>query len=94
MANISSQSIVESIAILGGSGDLGGGLARRWSRAGYHVLIGSRTEHKGKAAAESLLEEFPDLKVSGHENVDAASNADLGVLTVPFELQISTLSSV
>ena len=94
MANISSQSKVESIAILGGSGDLGGGLARRWSRAGYQVLIGSRTEHKGKAAAESLLEEFPDLNVSGYENVDAASNADLVVLTVPFEHQISTLSTV
>ena len=94
MANNSSQSTIESIAILGGTGDLGGGLARRWSRAGYKILIGSRTEHKGKAAAEKLLKEFPDLNVSGHENPDAASKADLAVLAVPFQHQISTLSTV
>ena len=37
---------IKSIAILGGTGDLGGGLARQWSRAGYQILIGSRTEEK------------------------------------------------
>ncbi|MEX2365722.1 MAG: NADPH-dependent F420 reductase [Pseudohongiellaceae bacterium] len=85
---------IESIAILGGTGDLGGGLARQWSRAGYRILIGSRTIEKGKAAAESLLAEFPDLTVSGHENLDAASKADIVVLTVPFAHQISTLETV
>jgi len=85
---------IESIAILGGTGDLGGGLARQWSRAGYKVLIGSRTLEKGQAAAKALLEEFPDLNVTGHENVDAADQADIVVLTVPFEHQISTLETV
>jgi NADPH-dependent F420 reductase len=85
---------IESIAILGGTGDLGGGLARQWSRAGYRILIGSRTIEKGKAAADALLAEFPDLNVSGHENLDAATQADLVVLTVPFEHQISTLETV
>ncbi|MDA0788166.1 MAG: NADPH-dependent F420 reductase [Proteobacteria bacterium] len=85
---------IESIAILGGTGDLGGGLARQWSRAGYRILIGSRTLEKGKAAADALLAEFPDLNVSGHENLDAATQADLVVLTVPFEHQISTLETV
>ena len=47
---------VESIAILGGTGDLGGGLARQWSRAGIRILIGSRTLEKGQAAAQALLE--------------------------------------
>jgi len=73
---------------------LGGGLARQWSRAGYQILIGSRTEEKGKAAAEDLLAEFPDLNVTGHENLAAATAADLVVLTVPFAHQISTLESV
>jgi NADPH-dependent F420 reductase len=77
---------IESIAILGGTGDLGGGLARQWSRAGYKILIGSRTLEKG--------DEFPDLNVTGHENLDAATMADLVVLTVPFEHQISTLETV
>ncbi|MFT4797971.1 MAG: NADPH-dependent F420 reductase [Candidatus Azotimanducaceae bacterium] len=85
---------IESIAILGGTGDLGGGLARQWSRAGYKILIGSRTDEKGKAAAAALLSEFPDLNVSGHENLEAATAADLVVLTVPFDHQISTLDSV
>ncbi|MEX0942248.1 MAG: NADPH-dependent F420 reductase [Pseudomonadales bacterium] len=85
---------IESIAILGGTGDLGGGLARQWSRAGYKVLIGSRTLEKGQAAASALLAEFPDLSVTGHENLDAATKADIVVLTVPFAHQISTLESV
>jgi NADPH-dependent F420 reductase len=85
---------VESIAILGGTGDLGGGLARQWSRAGYKILIGSRTLEKGQAAAQALLDEFPDLNVTGHENLEAAAAADLVVLTVPFEHQLSTLETV
>ncbi len=85
---------IESIAILGGTGDLGGGLARQWSRAGYQVLIGSRTLEKGQAAAKALLDEFPDLNVTGHENLDAASRADIVVLTVPFAHQLSTLEVV
>lgn len=85
---------VNSIAILGGTGDLGGGLARQWSRSGYQILIGSRTLEKGQAAAQALLDEFPDLNVTGHENLEAASQADLVVLTVPFEHQLSTLETV
>ena len=85
---------IESIAILGGTGDLGGGLARQWSRAGYKILIGSRTLEKGQTAAQALLDEFPDLNVTGHENLEAANQADLVVLTVPFEHQISTLETV
>jgi hypothetical protein len=85
---------IESIAILGGTGDLGGGLARQWSRAGYRILIGSRTLQKGQAAAEALVAEFPDLNVTGHENLDAATQADLVVLTVPFAHQLSTLTTV
>ncbi len=85
---------IESIAILGGTGDLGGGLARQWSRAGYQILIGSRTLEKGQAAAKALLDEFPDLNVTGHENLEAATAADLVVLTVPFDHQLSTLETV
>ena len=85
---------VESIAILGGTGDLGSGLARQWSRAGYKILIGSRTLEKGEAAAKALLNEFPDLNVTGHENLEACTSADLVVLTVPFAHQISTLESI
>ena len=43
-----------TIAILGGTGDLGTGLARRWAQAGYQVVIGSRTAEKAQAAADDL----------------------------------------
>ena len=85
---------IESIAILGGTGDLGGGLARQWSRAGYKILIGSRTLKKAQTAAAALLSEFPDLNVTGLKNLDAASEADLVVLTVPFSHHLSTLETV
>ena len=45
---------IQTIAILGGTGDLGGGLARQWSRAGYSIIIGSRPLAKGQEAAAAL----------------------------------------
>jgi NADPH-dependent F420 reductase len=85
---------IKTIAILGGTGDRGGGLARHWSRAGYTIVIGSRTLEKGQEAAAALLTEFPDLNVTGLDNPAAAEQADLVVLTVPFAHQLSTLDSV
>lgn len=85
---------IKKIAILGGTGDLGGGLARQWSRSGYEILIGSRTLEKGQQAAADLLAEFPDLHVTGLDNAAAAEQADLVVLTVPFAHQLSTLDTV
>jgi len=85
---------IKRIAILGGTGDLGGGLARQWSRAGYEILIGSRTLEKGQQAAADLLAEFPDLHVTGLDNAAASEQADLVVLTVPFAHQLSTLDTV
>ncbi|HBC56337.1 MAG TPA: NADPH-dependent F420 reductase [Gammaproteobacteria bacterium] len=83
-----------TIAILGGTGALGGGLARRWSRAGYQIIIGSRNQEKGEQAAQALLDEFPDLNVLGMANLAAAEAADLVVLTVPHAHQLKTLEQV
>ena len=85
---------IQTSAILGGTGDLGGGLARPWSRAGYSIIIGSGTLEKGQEAAAALLAEFPDLNVTGLDNPAATEQADLVVLTVPFAHQLSTLDSV
>ena len=49
---------------------------------------------KAKPQPKALLDEFPDLNVTGHENLDACASADLVVLTVPFAHQISTLESI
>lgn len=82
------------IAILGGTGDLGGGLAHRWGRAGYPVIIGSRTEEKAVAAAGAVPVAEGAPPVRGMDNVNAAEQCDIAVLTVPFANQKSTLEAV
>ena len=87
------------LAILGGTGDLGTGLARRWAQAGYRVVIGSRTQEKAEAAAADLREVMADRGVAdagveAMENLAAAELADIVTLTVPFSHQASTLEYV
>lgn len=81
------------IAILGGTGDLGTGLALRWLKAGYAIIIGSRTAEKAGDAVAALKEAGFDT-VEPMENAAAASAADLVVMTVPFAHHASTLESV
>ncbi len=87
------------IAILGGTGALGTGLARRWTQAGYAVIIGSRTLEKAQAALDDLADVMRERgsdaeAVQALENLDAAGAADIVVLTVPFSHQLSTLEYV
>ena len=87
------------LAILGGTGDLGTGLARRWAQAGYCVIIGSRTLEKAEAAVADLREVMAErgvaaVTVRAMANVEAAREADIVTLTVPFSHQVSTLESV
>ena len=87
------------LAILGGTGDLGTGLARRWAQAGYEVIIGSRNQEKADAAVADLREVMAErgvteLSVRSAENLAAAQAADIVTLTVPFSHQSSTLELV
>lgn len=87
------------LAILGGTGDLGTGLARRWAQAGYSVIIGSRTADKAEAAAaelQALMSErgVGSVAVRGTDNLAAAQAADIVALTVPFSHQAPTLEQV
>ena len=82
-----------TIAILGGTGDLGTGLALRWLKAGYTLIIGSRTAEKAQAAADDLKSKGFDA-VTPMENSQAAEAADLVVLTVPFAHHEATLKGV
>ena len=84
----------ETVAILGGTGDLGTGLAIRWSKAGHKIVIGSRTLEKAQAAVTALHEISPETPAEATENFDAAKAGEIVVLTVPAEHQESTLSSV
>jgi NADPH-dependent F420 reductase len=87
------------LAILGGTGDLGTGLARRWAQAGYRVIIGSRTLEKAEAAVADLREVMAErgvseVSVEAMENLAAAEAAGIITLTVPFSHQASTLEYV
>ena len=87
------------LAILGGTGDLGTGLARRWAQAGYQVIIGSRTQEKAEAAVNDLREVMAErgvaeVTVQAMENLAAAGAADIVPLTAPFAHQASTLELV
>jgi NADPH-dependent F420 reductase len=87
--------ILLTIAVLGGTGKEGKGLAYRWARAGYHVLIGSRSEEKAVAAAKEVTELLGDgVSVVGMTNSKAAQDANIVVLTVPYAAHRDTLESV
>lgn len=82
------------IAILGGTGDEGFGLGYRWAVAGHEIIIGSRQAEKGADAAVSMQEKCPQGTISGTDNLTAAQQAELVVLSVPYWAQQSTLDSV
>ena len=88
------MSTKETVAILGGTGDLGTGLAIRWSKAGYKIVIGSRTQEKADEAVAALKAISPDTPAEAMENDAAAKAGDVVVLTVPAAHQISTLDAV
>jgi 8-hydroxy-5-deazaflavin:NADPH oxidoreductase len=83
-----------TIAVLGGTGKEGKGLAYRWAKAGYTVLIGSRTAEKAQAAAAELSQMLGGVAVTGLDNLSAAQQAGLVVLTVPYAAHKDTLETV
>jgi len=84
-----------SIAVLGGTGKEGKGLAYRWAKAGYHVFIGSRNADKAKAATQDLWKMLDgNVLIEGLSNQEAAQKADVVVLTVPYSAHRETLESV
>ena len=83
------------IAILGGTGPAGTGVALRWARAGETVIIGSRDAQRAQETAEKIKEKAgSQARVSGMENSAACAVADLLVLTVPFESQAALLKQL
>lgn len=71
-----------TIAVIGGTGDLGSGLARLWAMAGYPVVIGSRSKEKAEIAARQL--DAGARTVRGEHNRSAARAGDIVVLCVPY----------
>ncbi|HSL31423.1 MAG TPA: NADPH-dependent F420 reductase [Anaerolineales bacterium] len=89
------EALLLTIAVLGGTGKEGKGLAYRWARAGYRVLIGSRSSEKAVKAASEIMELLEgSSSVVGTTNQEAAAQADIAVLTVPYSAHRETLESV
>lgn len=83
------------IAIVGGTGPEGSGLALRWARAGESVVIGSRDGDRAQAAAARIAEKAGALgSVEGVENAVAVKMCDTVVLTVPFAGQAELLKQL
>jgi len=78
--------MARAIAVLGGTGPEGSGLALRWAQAGETVIIGSRDAQRAQDAADKIKQRVGSTaKISGMENIAACAAADLLVLTIPFE---------
>ena len=82
------------IAILGGTGAEGSGLAFRWANAGHEVLIGSRTAEKAERVAAELSAQLENTTIVGLDNLAAAESAELVVLSVPYSAQEKTLAGL
>ncbi len=83
-----------TIAVVGGTGAEGSGLALRFAKAGAPVRIGSRSVEKALETARRIGEATGSPDVSGHTNPDAASTAEVVVLTVPLAAQVEILKSI
>lgn len=88
------ERMILTLAILGGTGKEGKGLAYRWAKAGYHVIIGSRTPPKAEGVAAELNERLDSEMVQGAGNEEAAEQCDIAVVTVPYSAHRPTLEGV
>lgn len=85
-----------TIAVIGGTGAEGSGLALRWAAAGYPVIIGSRSAEKAQATAAELSNLLPTggVPLTGATNADAAAQSELVVLSVPYDAQPDMIDQV
>ena len=87
--------LLMTIAVLGGTGKEGKGLAYRWAKAGYKVLIGSRSSERAVTAASEIMELLEGASsVVGTSNLEAAQLAEIVVVSVPYAAHRETLESV
>ncbi|PQP20032.1 NADPH-dependent F420 reductase [Rhodococcus opacus] len=85
----------ESVAIVGGTGALGFGIAARLAKAGVPVVVGSRQAERATEAAERILRLVPHARVSAAQNETAVTEASrLVVLAVPLSSQVATAKSI
>jgi 8-hydroxy-5-deazaflavin:NADPH oxidoreductase len=85
-----------TLAVIGGTGAEGSGLALRWAAAGYPVVIGSRSAEKAAGAAAELRALLPagSAALGGEANLAAAAAAQIVVMSVPYSAQVSTINQI
>lgn len=82
------------ISIIGGTGNLGKGLAIRLAQAGHHIIIGSRSEEKAIDSANEIKEVIPNIKIEGMDNLQAAQRGEFIILTIPYKSLEETLVGI
>ncbi len=85
---------MQTISVIGGTGELGSGLAMRWARAGLPVIIGSRDAGRAREAADELNKVSGNNLARGMDNMAAAQAGDIVVLTVKFDHYRDTLAQL
>lgn len=89
------ESNLKTLAIIGGTGNQGPGLALRWAACGkYRVIIGSRQAEKAARIAGEVNEKLDGFSVEGMANLQAAQACDIAILTVPYSAHKATLSGL
>jgi 8-hydroxy-5-deazaflavin:NADPH oxidoreductase len=88
------EPIMLTVAVLGGTGKEGSGLAMRWALSGYRVLVGSRDAERAATRAAEMNQELGGDYLTGLTNAEAAASANLVVLSVPYSAHKDTLESV
>ena len=83
-----------TLAILGGTGAEGSGLGFRWAHAGYPVILGSRSAERAQEGAAELNKLLGKDIVRGMDNLSAAKEAQIAILTVPYSAQKPTITDV
>jgi 8-hydroxy-5-deazaflavin:NADPH oxidoreductase len=83
-----------TVAVVGGTGAEGSGLALRFAHAGVRVRIGSRDVEKALDTAKRIAAQTNTAEVTGHTNADAPAGAGIVILTVPLSAQVETLKSI
>jgi len=85
---------MQTISVIGGSGELGGGLAMRWAKAGLPVIIGSRDAARAAEVAARLNDAAGNALAKGMNNLDAAKAGDIVVLAIKFSHHAATLTEL
>ncbi len=83
-----------TLAIIGGTGALGSGMASRWAAAGYPIIVGSRSREKAEEAARQIRTGEGAPPARGEGNVAAAAAADIVILAIPFSNHDATLEEL